>query len=63
MIVKIHLTALKYEELFQWAKSPKKRSEGVRFINSVLKIQCHIVKNTLLDFAHWDFFADNVITL
>jgi len=26
----------------------KKQSEGVRFVNSVLKLQCHIVKNALL---------------
>jgi len=29
----------------QWAKSPKNQSEGVFFVNSALKIQCHIVKN------------------
>jgi len=33
----------------QWAKSQKKQSEGVRFFVSLaLKLQCHIVKNTLL---------------
>jgi len=31
----------------QWAKSPKKQFEGV----SALKIQCHIIKNTLLQTA------------
>jgi len=36
---------------FQWAKSPKKRSEGVCFVNSALKIACHIVENTLLQAA------------
>jgi len=38
--------------LTQWEKSPKKQSEGVR----ALKLQCHIVKNTLLQthFAHWE---------
>jgi len=35
-------------ELAHWAKSPKKQSEGVRFfVDSALKIQCHIVKKTL----------------
>jgi len=29
-------------------RQPKKQSEGVRFGNSALKMQCHIVKNTLL---------------
>jgi len=32
----------------QWAKSPKRQSEGV---HSALKLQCHIVKNTLLHTA------------
>jgi len=27
-------------------KIAKKQSEGVRFVNSALKIQCHVVKNT-----------------
>jgi len=31
----------------------KKQSEGVSFVNSTLKIQCHVVKNTFGDFAHW----------
>jgi len=36
----------------QWAKSPKKQCEGVRFfVSSVLKIRCHIIKNTLLQTA------------
>jgi len=35
----------------QWAKSPKK-TEGVRFfVNSAFKLQCHIVKNTVLQTA------------
>jgi len=40
------------ELVSQWAKSAKKQSEGVRFL------QCHIVKNTLLltDFAYWACF-------
>jgi len=35
--------------LTQWEKSPKRQSEGDRFyyVNSALKIQCHVVKNTL----------------
>jgi len=45
----------------QWEKSPKKQSEGVRFfVNSALKIQCHIVKNmsVYVSFAvliSWDY--------
>jgi len=36
----------------QWAKLPRKQSEGARLcINSALKIQCHIVKNTHLQTA------------
>jgi len=40
-------------------KIAKKKSKGLRFVNSALKIQCHIVKNTLTDcffgdFAHWE---------
>jgi len=35
----------------QWAKSPKKKSEGVCFVNSTLKMLCHVVKNTLLQSA------------
>jgi len=33
----------------QWAKSPKK---SAFFVNSALKIQCHVVK-FFGDFAHW----------
>jgi len=33
----------------QWAKSLKIQSEGDTFlVNLALKIQCHVVKNTLL---------------
>jgi len=35
----------------QWEKSPIKQFEGVCFVNSALKIPCHIVKNTLLQTA------------
>jgi len=42
----------------QWAKSPKQQSEGVRFVNSVLKMLC-CKKYTPADcffgdFAHWN---------
>jgi len=37
----------RYYNIQQWAKSPKKKSEGVHFCLA-LKIQCHVVKNTLL---------------
>jgi len=30
-----------FKHTFQWEKSPKKQSEGVRFASSALKIQCH----------------------
>jgi len=30
-----------------------KKSNSTFFGNSALKIQCHIVKNTTDDFAHW----------
>jgi len=33
----------------QWAKSPKNSVKECDFVNSALKIQCHIG-----DFAHWD---------
>jgi len=32
-------------------KITKKQSEGVRFVNSALKIQCHVVKKTILQTA------------
>jgi len=39
-------------DLTQWAKSPKKQSERVRFCkNSTFKIQRHVVKNSLLQTA------------
>jgi len=39
-------------DCFQSAKSPKKQSEvNVFFVNSALKMQCHVVKNTLLQTA------------
>jgi len=40
----------------QWAKSPKKQSEGVLFVNSALKIQCLLLKIHCYffgDFDHW----------
>jgi len=39
---------IKNDEQTQWAKSPKKNSlKGCVFANSALKMQCHVVKNTL----------------
>jgi len=36
----------------QWAKSPKKTvRRSAFFVNSTLKKQCHIVKNTFLQIA------------
>jgi len=50
-----------FESFFiQWAKSPKHILKKCVFVNSSLKILCHVVKNALLqiacffgDFAHW----------
>jgi len=37
-------------------KIAKKQSKGVRFVNSALKIQCLVVKNTLLKIAFSTIF-------
>jgi len=51
-IKSIKVTEHIYYGYSKWAKSPKKQSERVRFyVNSVLKRQCHVDKNTLLQIA------------
>jgi len=44
-------TDLKPLDLTQWAKSPKNSRKRCDFVNSALKIQCHIAKNALLQTA------------
>jgi len=47
-------------------KITKKQSEGVRFVNSALKIQCHVVKKNnptdcfFGDFAHWEVKLNSI---
>jgi len=41
----------------QWAKSPKNSLKECVFVNLTLKIQCHIVKNTLSTDCFFGHFA------
>jgi len=44
----------------QWAKSPKNKTvrRGAFFVISALKIECHVVKNTLLQSAFSVIWAE-----
>jgi len=44
----------------QWAKSPKKQSEGVYFILSAELTKTHSFRLLFGDFAHWVSFANLV---